>query len=330
MIDFPTARKPVLAGLLIASTACAPPPRGTLQEGASTAQSHESGNDLRDTASIRRIDIGGRVELSYVEHGNGEPVVLIHGSLADLSYWEQSQQVARLGDQYRVIAYSRRYNHPNRNIPAGNHSPLVEAADLAGFLDALETGPVHLVGHSYGAYAALAFAIEHPSRLRSLVLAEPPIISWLPDISGGEGMLERFMTNVWEPLAEAFRDGGDEAGLDFTARWYFQLPFEEVEPSWQKLFRDNVAEWRELAISPVTYPKLDYDRVRRLQVPTLILSGGKNAGGFNDLIDGHLQRLIRGSKRIIIPDASHEMFLDVPQVTAELMQRHFDRQLHTH
>lgn len=89
--------------------------------------------------------------------------------------------------------------------------------------------------------------------------------------------------------------------------------------------RDNVAEWRELAISPATHPKLDYDRVKDLQVPTLILSGGKNAGGFNDLIDAHLQHLIRGAERVTILDASHEMFLDAPLPIAEAMLRHFAR-----
>lgn len=271
------------------------------------------------------IEVGG-VQLHYVERGSGTPVVLVHGSLADYTYWQLSDQITLLSGQHRVIAYSRRYNHPNRNPRLTDHSPMVEAQDLAGFLDRLGTGPVHLVGHSYGAYTALVYALEHPERVRSLVLAEPPIISWLPDIPGGDGIFERFMERVWDPLAQAFADGGTRAGLDFTARWYFGVPWEEVTADWQVLFSRNVEEWHALAVSEHTFPKLEYDRVRALGVPTLLLSAGNNAGGFNDLVDGHLARLLPNSERVIMPNVSHEMFLDDRNASASAMLGFFRRQ----
>jgi non-heme chloroperoxidase len=274
--------------------------------------------------TARHVSIDG-TELHYIERGAGPAVVLVHGSLADYSYWEESNQVAPLAERHRVIAYSRRYNHPNRNEPGLHHSALVEAADLSGFLERLGLDEVHLVGHSYGAYTALLFALEQPHRVRSLVLAEPPILPWLPDIPGGEGVEEGFMSQVWSPMGEVFRVQGDEAGLDFTARWYFAVPFEEVEPRWQTLFRDNVREWRALAMSARAFPQVDRERVRALQVPTLLLSGGQNAGGFNDLIDGELERLLPNVRRTIIPQASHEMFLDFPETTADAMLEFFAR-----
>jgi non-heme chloroperoxidase len=308
----------LLTALLCLLAACVPSPEPAGEPSSETQAQVE-------TQAPIRVEVGGGIELHYVERGSGAPVVLIHGSLADHTYWAESNQLGLLGAQYRVIAYSRRYNHPNLNVPVGDHSALVEAADLAGLLEVLGTGPVHLVGHSYGAYTALAFALDHPSRVRSLVLAEPPILPWLPDIPGGEGILEPFMAEVWAPMARAFEEGGDAEGLDFTARWYFGVPFEEVDPTWQTLFRNNALEWRELATSPGTFPNLDPARVRGLSVPTLILSGGKNAGEMNDLIDGRLHALIPGAERVIIPDASHEMFLDAPEASAEAMARHFAR-----
>jgi non-heme chloroperoxidase len=213
---------------------------------------HEA--DALAPASVR----ANGVDLHYVERGNGTPVLLVHGSLADYTYW----------------AYSRRYNYPNRNRRDTDHSAMVEANDLAGFLDQLGPEPVHLVGHSYGAYTALVYAMENPQRVRSLVLAEPPIISWLPDIPGGEGIYEDFIENVWKPLAQAFTEGGADAGLDFTARWYFGVPWQEVTPEWQTLFSRNAEEWHALAVSAHAFPKLAEQRVRALTVPTLLLSGG--------------------------------------------------------
>jgi pimeloyl-ACP methyl ester carboxylesterase len=61
-------------------------------------------------------------------------------------------------------------------------------------------------------------------------------------------------------------------------------------------------------------------------VPTLLLSAGQNAGGFNDLVDGHLARLLPNVERVIIPDVSHEMFLDDRAASAAAMVGFFRRQ----
>lgn len=58
---------------------------------------------------------GHEVTLHYVALGNGEPVVLVHGGLEHYRAW--SAQLAPLATRYRVIAYSRRYNFPNRTAP---------------------------------------------------------------------------------------------------------------------------------------------------------------------------------------------------------------------
>jgi len=273
-----------------------------------------------DMQALKRAEVDG-TELHYVEGGvvQGPPVVLVHGSLAEYTYWQQSRQIEQLAERYRVIAYSRRYNYPNDNAPVGDHSAAVEAADLARLLEILDLGPVHLVGHSYGAYTALLLTLEHPELVRSLVLAEPPVLPWLPDIPGGEGVMESFMVDSWEPMGKTFREQGDEAGLERTAQWYFGVPFAQVDAQWQMLFSRNVREWRAIATSPSAFPQIDAGRVRALVKPVLLLSGGQNAGGYNDLIDGYLEQLLPNAQRVVIADASHEMFLDYPQESARAM-----------
>lgn len=60
-------------------------------------------------------------------------------------------------------------------------------------------------------------------------------------------------------------------------------------------------------------------------MPTLLLSAGENARGFNDLIDGHLARLLPKAERGIFPDVSHEMLLDERQAVATAMLEFFGR-----
>jgi non-heme chloroperoxidase len=247
-------------------------------------------------------------EINYSRKGKGDIIILIHGSLADLNYWKN--QNGFLEESFEVITYSRRYNYPNVNQFGLSHSALIEAGDLLELMDSLRIAKAHIIGHSYGAYTALLFAIEHPGRIKRLILAEPPLIRWLPEIQGGEGIFENFMTNVWHPMGEAFIEHGDYGGLEFTSRWYFDAPFDSISDEWKKYFVQNVNEWKALTTSADAFPYVNMESVQNIEIETLLLSGALNAGNMNDLIDGKLATLLPNNKRIIIPKAGHEMFID--------------------
>lgn len=306
-----------ICGLFLGWFVMAPAEAGEASDEAAETRSR---SPVVEAAELSRVDIAG-IELHYVERGEGEPLILIHGSLADLSYWEWSNQIAPLAEHFRVIAYSRRYNHPNRNEPGevGDHSSVVEAGDLLALLDGLGIASAHIIGHSYGAYTALVFALDHPGRVLSVTLAEPPILSWLPEIPGGAEIHGQFFEKVWKPMGRAFAEGGDEAGLNFTSRWYFGEPINRIQREWATLFVRNVREWRALALSADAFPMIDLARVQSFAAPTLLLSGGRNAGKFNDMIDSRLAELLPHAGRIVIENAGHEMFLDDSAGSARAM-----------
>src|SRR5215467_7906766 len=122
--------------------------------------------------AIQQVQIANGVELHYVALGKGEPVVFVHGSLSDGSFW--NPQLGPFGENYHAIAYSRRYNQPNLNRPQPGYSAVDDADYLAALIKKLNLSTVHVIAHSYGAYTALFLAVWHPDLVRSLVIAVAP------------------------------------------------------------------------------------------------------------------------------------------------------------
>jgi pimeloyl-ACP methyl ester carboxylesterase len=152
------------------------------------------GQVIGQSVEPTRIRVRG-IELHYIEQGQGEPLILLHGGQGDYRSWESQMNV--LSRQYRVISYSRRYHYPNNNpLTATYRSAYTEAYDLAALIRKLDLGRVHLIGTSIGAFTALVLAVKHPEMVRSLVLAEPPVHGWVIDSPNGAAAYKDFMTNV--------------------------------------------------------------------------------------------------------------------------------------
>jgi len=236
-----------------------------------------------DSLKIVRVN---DVELHYLEKGSGVPVVLIHGGLGDYREW--SAQIGPFSEYYRVVNYSRRYNYPNRNPDPDrpDHSAAVEARDLDAFLDTLKLQRVHLVGYSYGGLTALFFATQHPERLRSLTLAEPAIMKWLPQIPGGEAELDKFMTTMWKPAGEAFRKEQPETALRITCDYFSgKGSYDKLPAEGRRLLMSNIQEWKALTTSQDSFPMVDRDVVRRLKVRTLLITSEKTLNPMRMIIE---------------------------------------------
>tara|TARA_R110002072_G_scaffold10726_40_gene49750 strand:+ start:2166 stop:2972 length:807 start_codon:yes stop_codon:yes gene_type:complete len=110
-------------------------------------------------------------EITCLEAGSGEPLVLLHGIGSGAASWQA--QLEAFSDRYRVIAWDA--PGYGGSAPLGPTAP--DARDYAGvlaqFLDAMEVGSCHLVGHSLGALMACSFARRWPDRVRSLLIGDP-------------------------------------------------------------------------------------------------------------------------------------------------------------
>lgn len=251
------------------------------------------------------------VALHYVERGAGAAVVFVHMGGRDYRYWRpQLGPFARRG--YRVVAYSRRFAYPNANPPVPDYSPQVDADDLAALIDALGLAPAHVVASSIGACAALFLAAQHPELVRSLIVAEPPMLEWARAAPGGDAMIAEFLRAVWHPAGDAFRRGEAEQGMGVLMD-YFVGPgaFARFPARLRVSVMESAGDWAAHTTSSDPFPTLARTAVRELPMPVLMLSGGETLP-LHHIVDAELERLLPpgSGRRIILSGASHDVWGD--------------------
>jgi pimeloyl-ACP methyl ester carboxylesterase len=116
----------------------------------------------------RFLDVDG-VRLHYIERGQGDPLVLIHGNGTMIQDFTVSGLVDRLADRYRVIIFDRPgYGYSTR--PRQLWTPRAHARLFQKALAQLGVEQAVVYGHSWGTLVAVALALEAPSLVRGLVL----------------------------------------------------------------------------------------------------------------------------------------------------------------
>lgn len=106
-------------------------------------------------------------KLFYEEHGQGTPVVLIHGLGSSALDWEM--QIPALAAHYRVVAMDVR-GHGRSQKPHERYSIAGFADDVAALIEHLQLAPVHLIGISMGGTISFQFGVDRPQLLRSLTI----------------------------------------------------------------------------------------------------------------------------------------------------------------
>ncbi len=100
------------------------------------------------------------------------PLVCVHGTLGDFRTWNAVRRAAV--EKHRVISLSLRRFFPEHWDGVGNDYLMAQhVADVIGFIEKIEAGPVDLMGHSRGGHIGFRVAAARPDLLRRLVLAEP-------------------------------------------------------------------------------------------------------------------------------------------------------------
>jgi pimeloyl-ACP methyl ester carboxylesterase len=225
--------------------------------------------------------------LAWASVGSGEPVLLLHGGAGNFEHW--ALQVPALAARYRVILLdSRGHGRSTRDEAPFSYHRLAE--DVVAVLDALHLDAVHLVGWSDGGIIGLDLALNHPGRLRRLVVSGANF-----DLSG-------------------VKSGG---GPHATFRAYFarcEQDYRRLSPTpgeFAAFVAALKAMWR-------TQPTYRAEALRAVQVPTLVTDGAHDEG----ISAEHLERLaglLPHGRLQLIPEASHFVLWQRPQAFNRLV-----------
>jgi proline iminopeptidase len=136
------------------------------------------------------------------EEGDGDPILLLAGGPAS-SHLVFHPYFSALADRHRVLYVD--YRGRGRSAPVGDPRDVTfaqDVADVAALIRTLGLGPVHLYGFSYGGMVAQALALDHPSLVRRLVLANTVHSTemWQRNHENINREIELQFPEVWEQI----------------------------------------------------------------------------------------------------------------------------------
>jgi pimeloyl-ACP methyl ester carboxylesterase len=255
-------------------------------------------------SDVKRIRVNG-TDMAYVEAGQGEPLVLIHGSLCDYRYW--TLQMPAFSAAFRTISVSLRHYYPERWNGEGEDFGIGQhMRDVVALMDALDIAPAHVVGHSRGGHIAFRIAQNYPDRVRKLVLSEPGGALEAGLSPHAAEVSKRFEPGSFQTQAEArIRAGDIDGGLQIFVDAVSGPGAWQRTPEIGKQFtRDNAMT----LLGQIHETREPFTRAaaEAVKAPTLLVLGGSSPPMFGQINEA-LASAIPNAQRVTIADATHTM-----------------------
>ncbi len=238
------------------------------------------------------------------EVGAGPPLLLLHGLMVTGDMFQPV--VAALATQHRLIIPDLRGHGRSTHLP-GPYSPRHLAADLARLLDQLGVERADVLGYSHGGAVAQQFALDHPQRLRRLVLGCTYACNMLTRRECVEGLLLPWLIRLLGPrfLVASMLHSGAGGGPRLSSdgeRWL-------VEMTSSNRKAQMVAAAGEMTVFD------SRQRLKELAAPTLVIAGSADTA----VPSAHARMLASGiphAELRVIEGGGHFLIWTHPEVLA--------------
>jgi 3-oxoadipate enol-lactonase len=246
------------------------------------------------------IKVNG-VDIAYRFDGpsDGHVVMMANSLMSDCSMWDWNMPA--LSDRYRVLRFDKRGHGDSETTPAPYSIPQL-ADDAVALLDGLKIDKVHFIGLSMGGMIGQQLGARFPERVYSLSLCDTA--SEMPPRS------------LWEERFELARKEGIAGLVDGTIKRWFTAPFIARAPQ-------DIAKVREMILgtgvegylgcASAVRDMAQTTMLLKIKTPTLILTGRQDPACTVDQAIV-LNRMIDGSKLVILEDAAHLSNIEQPEL----------------
>ena len=249
------------------------------------------------------------IRLYYEMDGEGSDLVFVHAGCADHRMWDK--QFSTFAGHYRVLRYDMRgYGKSSLStISFSNRNDLYELLETLGIQEA------HFVACSMGSFAVTDFALEHPEKVKSLVLVSPALSGYQYEGQPPQPVLDMIearkagnLERAAELQAQIWADG-PKRNSDQSNREVHEL-IRQMSLNSLKLQADIIRETTFLIEEPLTPPAME--RLEQIKVPTLIIVGDLD-DDTEMAIAEVLTTRINDAQKVIIKEAAHLPNMEKPE-----------------
>lgn len=257
------------------------------------------------------------MQVHFRDEGEGFPIVLVHGTASSLHTWDAwTNELKKTNRVIRMDLPAFGITGPNKNA---DYSIESYTTFLHSFVEKLNLDKFHLAGNSLGGNIAWNYAAEHPAKVEKLILVDA---SGLPTNKEPPAIFKMAKTPVLRSLF-----------LYVTPKMLITKNIKEVYADDDKVTDELVTRYHKMALRAgnrqafIDRAKTDFkldakintDRLKSIQTPTLLIWGAKDL--WIPLDNGkRMNRILVNSKLEVLENSGHVPMEENPKESLELLK----------